>query len=278
MNFISKLVPGFLQKERLSNFSHEVMNEYGFLSFFLVFNTPLAYTIYNSTFDIRKFLTAYVVCGIGQGFINTGLYFVSDLLFFGKKVDTDALKKTVFYEYISLNLDTIYLYLLGATTYTALTVVPQSIRWTMDFPGYKQMVFQIVCVAILNDVFFSLIHYVIHKIPYLRISHMKLHHDCPFDIANSRCAVSATGVEALVRDLYSAILPTYIVGYFGMPFYVYSWLLYYSIYSFWAMYVHSGVNVYHRIHHSKTPNLNYGLYYITDYFMGTLVLEEKKNE
>jgi hypothetical protein len=278
MELVRKILPGFLQPERLSVFSHTLVTDMGFLSFFVFFNAPLAYTIYNNTFDMNIFIATYIGFGIGQGIINTCLYYVSDVCFFGKKIDIDSFKKTIFYEYITLNLDTVYLYLLGAITYTASTVVPESIRWTFIFPGYKYIFLQIFLVSILHDIFFTLIHYVVHKIPYLRLTHMKIHHDCPFDIVNSRCAISATGEEALIRDLYSAVLPTYIVGYFGMPFYAPSWILYYSVYSLWAMYVHSGVNIYHRIHHSKTPNVNYGLYYITDYLIGTLVLEEKKTE
>jgi len=278
MEFISKIIPGFLQPERLSNFSHKLVTDFEYLFFFIFINTPLAYTIYNNTFDMRIFLITYIGFGIGQGVINAFLYYVSDVCFFGKKVDMDVYKKTIFYNFITENLDSVYFYVLGATTYTALTIVPESIRWTLDFPGYNMMFLQILCVALLHDVFFTIIHYVVHKIPYLRLPHMKIHHDCPFDIVNSRCAVSAIGAEALLRDLYSAVLPTYIVSYFGMPFYAPSWILYYSVYSLWAMYVHSGVNAYHRIHHSKTPNLNYGLYYLSDYLLGTLVLEDKKEE
>ena len=40
-----------------------------------------------------------------------------------------------------------------------------------------------------------------------------------------------------------------------------------------AMYVHTGVNTYHALHHGKKPNRNYGLYYITDFVFGTLDLK-----
>jgi sterol desaturase/sphingolipid hydroxylase (fatty acid hydroxylase superfamily) len=172
----------------------------------------------------------------------------------------------------------VYYYIIGATAYTCLTVVPKSIRWTLDFPGYNVMFLQILLTTIIHDFFFALVHYIIHKVPKLRISHLKIHHECPFDIVNSRCVLASNGAEAVFRDLYTVVLPTFIIGYFGMPYYVYTWLIYYSLYSFWAMYIHSGVNAYHRIHHSETPNLNYGLYYITDYLLGTLVLEDKKKE
>jgi hypothetical protein len=94
MEFISKIIPGFLQPERLSNFSHNLVTDFDYLITFFILNTPLVYTIYNNIFDMRIFINAYIVCGIIQGIIISMLYFTSDMLFFGKKIDIEAFKKT----------------------------------------------------------------------------------------------------------------------------------------------------------------------------------------
>lgn len=278
MDILNKIMPNFLRIERITNLFSYVITSPETLSFFVIINTPLVYTIYDNTFTMNNFVFAYLGCGILQGVINFILYHVSDILFFGKPIDVNSWKKTNFYEVVVFNIDAAYIFVLGALVYTSLTVVPESIRWTMVYPGYTSIILQVLLLAILHDFLFTIIHYVVHKIKYLRIPHLKWHHECPFDIGTSRCAVSSPGIEALVRDIYSAIIPTYILGYFGLPFYGNIWIFYYTLYSFWAMYIHTGVNVYHNLHHSKNPNLNYGLYYITDYFMGTLVLKEKEKE
>ena len=263
MNIVRKILPSFLHPERLTNFAQNMLNEPTRMMTFCMLNSPLVYTIYNNTFETRTFLISYLACGLFQGVVITFLYYISDVFFFGKMIDVEAWKKTIFYDIIIYNIDSIYLYVLGATVYTSLTVVPQSMRWSLVFPGYGAMGIQFVSMFILHDIFFTVVHYVVHKVPFFRMTHLKIHHDCPFNIANSRCAVSAHGLEAVVRDLYTLVLPTYIIGYFGMPIYIYSWFIYYSLYSLWAMYIHSGVNEYHRIHHSETPNLNYGFWYLS---------------
>jgi sterol desaturase/sphingolipid hydroxylase (fatty acid hydroxylase superfamily) len=278
MDIVKKVLPSFLHPDRLMNYTYNLITDVPRLITFFGLNTPLIYTIYNKSFDTNIFLISYMGCGFVQGVVILFLYYISDVFFFGKMIDVDAFKKTKFYDVIIFNIDTIYLYILGATVYTSLTVVPESMKYTLVFPGYSAMGLQFLFMFILHDIFFTLIHYVVHKIPSLRIPHLKVHHECPFDIANSRCAVASNGTEAVVRDLYSLVIPTYIIGYFGMPIYIWTWFIYYSLYSFWVMYIHSGVNVYHRIHHSETPNINYGLYYISDYFMGTLVLDQEKKE
>ena len=146
-------------------------------------------------------------------------------------------------------------------------------KWVFTAPGVVETIFQLLLVALLHDIFFTFIHYVVHKVPSLRISHLRWHHECPFDVGSSRCALASEGIELAVRDLYSVIVPTYIMGYCGMPFNGHLWVPYYSLYSLWTMYVHTGVNKYHRLHYESNPNRNYGLYYITDYFMGTLNLD-----
>jgi len=278
MDIIAKYTPPFLQIDRITDLLNHLFSTPDYLLLFIILNGSLPYTLYNNTFDTSIFVYCYLFCGIIQGFINNFLYYASDILFFGKPVDAEVWKKTDFYKIVVNNSDAIYLYLLGAVTYTSLTTLPESIRWTMVYPGYKSICLQVLLVTILHDIFFALIHYTIHKVKYFRIPHLKWHHECPFNIGNSRCALSSLGEEALLRDLYSGIIPTYILGYFGLPFYGHIWIYYYSFYSFWAMYSHSGANIYHNLHHSKNPNLNYGLYYITDYFMGTLVLKGNENE
>ena len=99
--------------------------------------------------------------------------------------------------------------------------------------------------------FFALVHYILHKVRFLRSSHFKFHHDCSFKVGSSRCAIASEGGEALFRYLLSATVPTYIIGLLSFNFYGYLLVLYYSAYSFWAMYVHTGVNTYHALHHGK---------------------------
>ena len=114
--------------------------------------------------------------------------------------------------------------------------------------------------------FFALVLYILHKVSFLRLPHFKFHHDCSFEVGSSRCAIASEGGEALFRDLLSATVPTYIIGLLSFNFYGYLWVLYCSFYSFWAMYVHTGVHRYHALHHGIKPHRNYGLYYITDFF------------
>ena len=278
MDIITKVIPNFLHLERITNLMTYTISSYETILFFAVLNSPLAYTIYNNTFNFDIFVVSYLVCGILQGVIATFLYYIVDILIVGKPLDVENWKKTKFYQVVTYNLDATYIYILGASTYTALTVVPESIRWTLVYPGYKSIMLQVLLIAILHDFFFTTIHYAIHKIPYFRVIHIQIHHKCPFEIGSSRCAISSIGLEALVRDLFSLIIPTYIIGYFGLPFYGHIWIFYYSLYILWAMYSHTGLDVYHTLHHSKNPELNYGLYFITDYFMGTLVLTKKDDE
>ena len=122
-------------------------------------------------------------------------------------------------------------------------------------------------------IMFTIIHYIVHKNTKFKISHFKYHHDCDFNVGLSRCAIAAEGYEALFRDLLSAYISTYIIGLFGYNFYGYIWIIYYSLYSLWAMYVHTGKNKYHLIHHTTNPQSNYGLYYISDFLIGTLYLK-----
>jgi sterol desaturase/sphingolipid hydroxylase (fatty acid hydroxylase superfamily) len=261
----------FLTKERFSNWLSTIINSNNAILNFLLLNSPLLYTIYNNTFSINIFLFAYIYCGFFQGIINNYLYTLCDVYFHGKPIDIKEWKATRFYDLVIFNTDSVYLHVLGATIYTALTVVPDSIKWSFTPFGYMDIL-QLCIVAVLHDVFFTLIHYIVHKIPFLRTLHLTYHHDCPFDIGSSRCTLAADGSEAIVRDLYSLVIPTYIVGYCGMPFNAYLWVPYYTLYSLWALYIHTGVNKYHRLHHTQNSSRNYGIYYITDYFMGTLDL------
>ena len=264
----------FLTRDRLSTFFQTAISRQNYIGLFVILNTPLLYTIYNNTFDLYTVIFCYLYCGIFQGIINTFLYKVSDVFFHGKPIDMEAWKATRFYKHVIFNTDSVYLYILGATTYMALTVLPESIKWTYAPIGYTEIIAQLGIVAVLHDVLFTLFHYIIHKVPSLRVKHLKYHHDCPLELGSSRCTVASDGIEALVRDLYSSFIPTLIIGCFGMPFNSYLWVPYYSFYSLWAMYVHTGVNKYHRLHHTTNSSRNYGLYYITDYLVGTLDLTD----
>lgn len=262
----------FLTKERLSNWASSAISNKEYLGLFLVLNGPMFYSIYNNTFNINTFLFSYLFCGIFQGIINNYLYHVCDVLFHGKPINVAEWKATRFYENVIFNTDSVYLYILGATVYMSLTSVPDSMKWTLTSFGYTDVIAQMTAMVLLHDFFFAFFHYIIHKVPFLRAKHITYHHDCPFDIGSSRCTIASEGAEALVRDLYSSVIPTYIMSYCGMPFNAYLWVPYYTLYSFWALYVHTGVNKYHNLHHTNNSNRNYGLYYITDYLMGTLDL------
>jgi sterol desaturase/sphingolipid hydroxylase (fatty acid hydroxylase superfamily) len=278
MDIITKIIPNFLHLDRIVDLFIYTFSSYESIFFFTAMNGSLAYTLYNNTFKMDIFVFSYLICGILQGTINSILYYLVDVLIVGKPLDVEAWKKTKFYQMVVYNLDGGYIYILGGSTYTALTLAPESMQWTLVYPGYKSIILQVLLLALLHDFFFTTIHYAVHKIPYFRAPHFQIHHNCPFEIGSSRCAISSTGNEALVRDLYSGIIPTYIISYFFMPFYGYIWIYYYSIYTLWAMYSHTGLSFYHTLHHSKNPELNYGLYFITDYFMGTLVLNVKDKE
>jgi sterol desaturase/sphingolipid hydroxylase (fatty acid hydroxylase superfamily) len=214
---------------------------------------------------------------IQGGVINAYLYHLSDILFYGKPLDIEKWKKTQFYELVIYNGDSTYMYTLGGMAYMSLKTFPECIRWTLEFPGMTPVLLQLFLLFIMHDFFFYGIHYYVHKLPKYRVLHLKWHHECPFDVGSSRCALATEGYEGLLRDLYSATIPTYIISFCGYPFYGYIWIFYYSIYSFWAMYVHTGVNVYHNLHHSINSSRNYGLYYISDYVFGTLDCREKQN-
>lgn len=246
------------------------------LSLILLFNSPLAYSLYTNTLDPYMVAYSYLFCGLFQGAVIGCLYYVSDVFFAGRDINTEEWKKNPLYKTIMLNTDSTYIYILGAASYNSLTAVPQSMQWTFVFPGYKELALQVAGVVILHDILFTFIHYVVHKVGHLRKDHLKWHHECPLEVGSSRCALAATGVEALARDLYSAIIPTYILGACGLPFYAPLWVPYYSAYSLWAMYIHTGLNTYHRLHHTKNSNRNYGLYYLTDYVLGTLELRDKE--
>ena len=92
------------------------------------------------------------------------LYYIVDILIVGKPLDVENWKKTRFYQVVTFNLDATYIYILGSSTYTALTVVPESIRWTLVYPGYKSIILQTLLVTILHDILFALIHYTIHLV------------------------------------------------------------------------------------------------------------------
>jgi len=268
-----KLIPPFLTKNRLHIFFNVLLSTPMYFIHFIIFNSPLFYTIYNKQFNINIFIFSYLICGIFQGIINTLLYYISDVLFFNKFIDISKWKKTIFYDIIIYNTDSTYLYILGSIVYLSLLIIPKSIQWTLVHPRYNIIIIQLFLLFIVHDLIFYLIHYNIHKINYLKILHIKLHHDCPFDIISSRCALATDGFEGLIRDLYSISIATYIISFFIHNFYAYNWLLYYTFYSFWSMYLHTGVNIYHKIHHISDFNSNYGLYYISDYIMGTINLK-----
>ena len=248
-------------------------SSYTLLVVVLLLNSPLLYHIYTNQIDYTIFIYSYIGCGLVQGSINHHLYQLSDILFFGKPIDLKLWKSNPFYELATFNAQISYANTIGCNVYNALTIMPKPVQWTIMFPGWTIIVKQVAAVALLHDFFFTMSHIIIHKIPYLRTPHMKLHHDCPFNIGSSRCAVAGDSSEVAVRDLYSLFVSCYLCYYFtGSPFYAYLWMPYYSAYSFWAMYVHTGVNVYHGLHHGNRPNRNYGLYYVTDFLIGTLDL------
>lgn len=224
-------------------------------------------------FDIHRVAFSYLFCGVIQGLINSAFYPICDRCFFGKEIDIKQWSQTVMYKDAVFNTDSAYLYILGGIAYISVKFLPEQIRWSLDYPGYQVCLLQLLMIFIMHDILFTLVHYVVHKVSFLRVSHFKFHHDCPFEVANSRCTVASEGGEALVRDLLTAVVPTYILGALSINFYGYLWVLYYSIYSFWALYVHTGVNRYHALHHGIKPHRNYGLYYITDFFIGTLDLK-----
>jgi sterol desaturase/sphingolipid hydroxylase (fatty acid hydroxylase superfamily) len=265
-------VAPFLTKERLSKKIDHLKNDYEYgLNIFLL-NIPLLYTIIYGTFNINIFLFSYLFTGLFQGCVTSLLYKICDSLYSTKTTDFNEWKKSTFYDNVTLNFDSAYLYAIGASVYGALTFIPSCIRWELKSITLYDACIQLCLLALLHDVFFTLTHYIIHKVPILRQSHIELHHKCPIDIASSRCTYSSSGLEALFRDLYTAFIPTFLMGYLGLTFNAYVWAPYYTMYTYWSLYIHTGHNIYHTLHHSKRSTRNYGIYYITDYLIGTLEL------
>ncbi len=262
----------FLTVDRLSKKVEHIKNDYEYALNILILNTPLLYTLYYSTFDINIFLFSYLCTGLFQGCITTLLYKVCDSLYSTKTTDFNEWKKTPFYNNVILNFDSAYLYAIGSSVYGSLMCLPSSIKWNIEKISLYDACIQLCILGLLHDIFFTFVHYIIHKVPILKESHFELHHKCPIHIGSSRCTYSSSGLEALFRDMYTAFIPTFVMGYFGLPFNAYIWMPYYTIYTFWSLYIHTGHNVYHNLHHSKKSTRNYGIYYITDYLIGTLEL------
>jgi len=263
------VLPEFLSIPRLHRYYNNICQPHC-LSAAILLNLPTIYTLCSNRFDAHIFVFSYFLCGIFQGCINSGLYYISDIAFSGKVIDEDEWKKNRFYDNVIYNTDTTYFYALGSMAYFSCVVVPDTLRWSFDFPGYASVAIQFFYVILFHDLFFTTMHYGVHKIPPLRTVHIKMHNECPFRIAGGRCAIATESFEGIFLDLYSATFATYIIGYLFQPFYGYLWIPYYSAYSFWSMYIHTGKNKYHLIHHTTTPYSNYGLYYFTDYLIGTL--------
>lgn len=263
----------FLTRERLLKKVEHIKNDYEYAMNIIILNAPLMYTIYYSTFNINIFLFSYLCTGLLQGCITSLLYKICDNLYSKKTTNFEKWKVTQFYDNVVLNFDSAYLYAIGSTVYGSLTIVPQSIKWELECISLYNFCIQFILLGLLHDIFFTFFHYIIHKIPILKKSHYELHHKCPIDIGSSRCTYSSSGLEALFRDLYTAFIPTYLMGYFGLKFNAYVWMPYYTLYTFWSLYIHTGQNVYHSLHHSSKSTRNYGIYYITDYVIGTLELK-----
>jgi len=79
----------------------------------ILLNLPVVYTLVTEQVDARMFAFSYVLCGIFQGYINSGLYYISDIVFTGKVIDDDEWKKNRFYDNVIHNTDSTYLYALG---------------------------------------------------------------------------------------------------------------------------------------------------------------------
>jgi len=259
------IIPSFLTPKRIYNFDVICSSDkYHFFGFFLL-NSPLFYSLYNKTFTYNAFVYSYIYCGIFQGIINHYLYILCDYVFNKKPIDIIKWSNTPFYDRTRIVSDVAYMHAIGSIVYASMVVIPEPYKWTFIYPGIFNIIKQLTLVCIIHDFVFYGIHYVVHKVPCLRNDHIKLHHECPLHIGGSRCALSSNESEAYVRDLFSAIFSTYFVN-----FYAPIWMVYYTLYSFWAMYLHTGANVYHKLHHSNRPMRNYGIYYISDYVLNTL--------
>ena len=168
-----------------------------------------------------------------------------------KDIDIQKRSQTAMYQDVFFNTDSTYLYILGGIAYISVRLLPEQIRWSLDYPGYRICLLQLLLLSY-AWFFFAIVQYLLHKVRlFLRLSHFKFHHDCSFEVGSSRCAIASEGGEALLRDLLSAIAPTYIIGTFGINFYGYLLVSYYSAYFFFAKYAHTGVSTYHALHHGK---------------------------
>jgi len=261
------IVP-FLRPQRLKLKYEKIITDHEYALNIVMLNLPLAYSIYYSFFDINIFLFSYVITGFMQGCVTSLLYKICDRMF--TKPNVDEWIKTSFYDNVILNYDSAYLYAIGSSVYTCLLCLPSKFLWTFHIESVNVLSIQLILLFLLHDIFFYIVHYIIHKVPLLRKIHYSIHHKCPLHIGSSRCTYSSSGLEALSRDLYTLIIPTMIISYYYYPFNAYIWIPYYTFYTFWSFYIHTGINEYHNLHHSKISNRNYGLYYISDYIFGTL--------
>ena len=67
--------------------------------------------------------------------INTFLCSISDKCFFGKDLDIQKWSQTVMYKDVVFNTDSPYLYILGGLAYIPVKLLPEQIRWSLDYPG-----------------------------------------------------------------------------------------------------------------------------------------------
>jgi hypothetical protein len=233
----------------------------------LLLNYGLLYTLYNHTFDKDAFVFSYLYCGIGQGFINAFLHAMLDYIQ-GNHLDTSEWKQDKYIKYVDYSKGAAYMVAIPGLVYNSLTIMPR--LWSFDFPGWSAVLFQGTYSILFFDLIFYMVHYTIHKIPKFRIPHLKIHHGCDVKKYAGHCTIAGEPLESLIRDLLTVYIPTHCIP--GGIFYAWLWVPYYSMYSWWALYVHSGRNNYHTLHHTKHPDQNFGLFYLWDYLFRTLTL------
>ena len=141
--------------------------------------------------------------------------------------------------------------------------------WKHEWSDWRINIIHLFIMMIGVDIGFYFVHYLFHTIPYLQKKHA-YHHDCDMKTVGSLCTLDDDYFEAFLRDYLPVVLSSFLC----YDFHIYTYNLFYIIYTWWAFYIHSTLNTYHSNHH-KYYNCNYGVFYITDYIMGSIQLLKK---
>lgn len=145
---------------------------------------------------------------------------------------------------------------------------PTFFGWEYSYASFAKLdwswlLWQILIIGIVTDIGFYTVHYIVHKVKLFRVGHNR-HHKCDLDTMHGLCTLDENPFEAYMRDY----VPTVLASFLFASFHVYTYNIFYLLYTLWAFWIHTGYNKYHLKHH-ELYNCNYGVFYITDIVMRT---------